>query len=241
MTTKRINLISGPRNISTALMYSFGNRDDTTIVDEPMYAYYLHQSKADHPGKEEVLSALPSDLSTVLDRFFFNTVSTPYYFIKGMAHHYHNIEDLSFLLNLNNLFLIRDPAKLIASFAQVIPNPTLQDIGIKIEWDLYKYLLSEGQHPIVLNTEEVLKEPKSVLTQLCDLLHIPFDPKMLHWDPGPRKEDGVWARFWYHSVWQSQGFTSQKTSSRPFPQRLQSLLDEAMIYYDRLYKESIKL
>lgn len=241
MTTKRINLISGPRNISTALMYSFGNRDDTTVVDEPMYAYYLQKSGIIHPGHEEVLNSLPTDLNIVLDKYFFNPVSTPYYFIKGMAHHYMGIDDLSFLDNLSNVLLIRDPAKLIASFAKVIPNPTLQDIGIKKEWELYEFLLKLGKEPIILDSEEVLKSPEKVLTTLCEMLEIPFSQKMLRWNPGPRKEDGTWARFWYQSVWRSSGFSRQKSSTVEFPRSLQSLLDEALIYYQQLHDNSIKI
>jgi hypothetical protein len=222
-------------------MYAFGNRDDTTVVDEPMYAYYLQKSGVIHPGQEEVMASLPSDLNLVLDQYFFNPVQTPYYFIKGMAHHYHAIKDLSFLDNLTNLFLIRDPAKLIASFAQVIPNPTLQDIGVKKEWDLYEFLLARGQTPIILDSEEVLRSPETILRLLCEMLDIPFSEKMLQWNPGPRTEDGVWARFWYQSVWQSTGFSKQKSSARAFPKRLQSLLDEALIYYQKLYENSIKI
>lgn len=238
--TKRINLISGPRNISTALMYSFGNRSDTTIVDEPMYAYYLQESGVIHPGRDEVLKELPTGLDEILKNYIFNPIDTPLYFIKGMAHHYHDIEDLSFLNALDNVFLIRDPHKLISSFSQVIPNPTMQDIGIKKEWEIHQELIQKGQSAIILDSGEVLKNPKYVLSQLCEKLNIPFSDQMLTWPSGPRPEDGSWARFWYHSVWNSTGFEMQKTSAREFPSRLNDLLEESLIYYQQLFSLSIK-
>lgn len=240
MSTKRINLISGPRNISTALMYSFGNRKDTTVVDEPMYAYYLDQSGVVHPGGEEVLRSLPTDLPKVLSQYIFNPVESPIYFIKGMAHHYYNISDTSFLGDLVNVFLIRNPKKLIASFAQVISNPTMQDIGLKKEWELYNHLTTIGQEPIIMDSGEVLQNPRKVLTELCEKINIPFSEEMLSWSAGARSEDGVWAQYWYESVWQSTGFAKQKSSDRELPKHLYGLYEESKIYYDKLYHQSLK-
>ena len=240
MKSNRINLISGPRNISTALMYSFASRTDTTVVDEPMYAYYLSHVSIDHPGKKEVLDALPTKLSDVLDQYFFQFISQQYLFIKGMAHHYEGISDLSFLERVQNIFLIRNPKQLIASFAQIIKNPSIRDIGVKHEYQLYHHLKKLGQEPIVLDSQEILMDPHGVLTQLCQLLGIPFDAAMLQWEAGQKSFDGVWGPYWYKNVWQSTGFKKQKTSDRPFPAHLTPLLTEANYYYDLLSEHSIR-
>ncbi len=238
--SKRINLISGPRNISTALMYSFGNRSDTIAIDEPMYAYYLAKTGISHPGGSEVINSLPIQMNEVLDRFFYQQLNGQNLFIKGMAHHYHGLSDLSFLDDFINIFLIREPSKLIASFAQVINQPTIQDIGLKIEWELYNYLVERERQVLVLDSAEILKDPYKVLSSVCEFIGIPFSEEMMSWPKGPKPFDGVWAKYWYANVWQSEGFVKQKTSDRIFPQRLSSLLKEAELYYDRLYKESIK-
>ncbi len=239
-TMKRIHLISGPRNISTALMYSFGNRRDMSIVDEPLYAYYLSMHPdIDHPGREEILTSQSQSLDELLSNVIFGTYDTDNLFIKNMAHHLDGV-DWSFLSELTNVFLIRNPRQLIASFAQVIPNPTMLDIGIELEYQIYKYLIEKGQKCIVLDSNEVLKNPKKVLNLLCSSLDLPFLDSMLNWAAGPRSEDGIWARYWYKNVHQSIGFSKQKTSDRPFPDRLSPLLEKAQEYYDLLYIHSIK-
>jgi len=236
----RIHLISGPRNISTALMYSFGNRPDMSIVDEPFYAYYLHKHpEIDHPGREETLKELPASFDEVIASLIDADYPSPHVFFKNMAHHL-DATDLSFTLPLKNVFLIREPKQLIASFAQVIPNPTLLDIGLKLEWEIFSYLKERNGNYVVLNSNEVLKNPKAVLSKLCEQLDLPFAEEMLAWPAGPRPEDGSWAKYWYANVHQSTGFQKQMTSSRPFPERLQPLLNEAQKYYDSLVEYSIK-
>lgn len=232
--TKRINLISGPRNISTALMYAWANRPDTTVVDEPMYAYYLKSTGITyHPGIPETMAAMPSDLEAVKKQLIFQIIPSDLYFIKGMAHHYVHC-NLNFLLELENVFLIRHPKQLIASFSKIIEHPTMMDIGLKREWEIYNYLRGKGKSPIVLDSNIVLTNPKTVLTQLCDSLSVPFDEAMLRWKAGPIPEDGAWAKYWYHSVWQSTGWGAPDTTVRILPNHLISLYDEAMPYYEWL-------
>ena len=231
---RRINLISGPRNISTALMYAFGNRDDTEVIDEPMYAYYLDYTGVDyHPGTDQILDALPRDFNRVKEEIFFKKLAKPIFFIKGMAHHYVNI-DYGFLKKLRNVFLIRNPYQLIASFAKIIEHPTLEDIGLKREWEICNYLIEQGERPIVIDSNVVLSNPKLELEKLCTKLEIPFSPKMLQWEVGPKPYDGVWAKYWYSNVWKSTTFTKQKTSDRKLPERLNDLYTESLKYYNQL-------
>jgi len=237
---KRIHLISGPRNISTALMYSFGNRRDTAIVDEPLYASYLNRHEdIIHPGREEILDSQSQNAQEVIDKVFGGLYEQPILFIKNMAHHLDDL-DWSFILEMDNVFLIRDPKQLIASFAQVIEEPTLLDIGIEIEYRIFQYLQDHGKPTVVIDSNEVLKNPEYVLGKLCKQLGIPFDNNMISWKKGAREEDGVWAKYWYKNVHQSTGFIKQKSSDRPLPDRLLPLLNQAQKYYDLLCKHSIK-
>ncbi len=236
----KIHLISGPRNLSTALMYSFGNRADTAIVDEPFYGYYLDSyPHIDHPGREEVIAEMETDPQVIIKSLKSDNYKQEHLFIKNMAHHMRGL-DLSLFGGMKQLFLIRDPAQLIASFAQVIPEPTMEDLGLETEADILDELQRHNQPFCVLNSGELLKDPTGVLNKLCAILDMPFSEEMLQWPAGPRKEDGVWAKYWYASVHQSTGFAKQPSSSRPFPERLRPLLRKAMIPYERLNYYSIK-
>lgn len=222
-------------------MYSFGNRKDMTVIDEPFYGCYLNvHPEINHPGRAETLTSLPNDIETALEKYILADYPTEHVFFKNMAHHMDKM-DWSFIKPMKNLFLIRDPKQLIASFAQVIENPTMLDIGLELEWEIYEYAQSIGADSIVMDTNEVLKDPGKVLTKMCDKLDIPFSEEMLSWEAGPRKEDGCWAKYWYANVHKSTGFMKQKTSSRPFPERLQPLLEEAMVHYERLAEFAIRI
>lgn len=239
MSTKRIQLISGPRNISTALMYAFGNRSDCSIVDEPFYAHYLHQHQLDHPGKDEIIKSQSTEIPAVLQDVIFAYCPDDILFIKNMAHHYIGL-DYSIINELTNVFLIRDPRQLISSFAQVIPNPSMQDIGIKHEYELYNHSAKAGKKSIIIDAGEVLKDPEKILKQLCLHCQIPFSTNMLSWEAGPREEDGIWAKYWYKNVHQSTGFKKQEQKNRSLPKQCISLFEEAKYYYDTLFELALK-
>ena len=231
-----LNLISGPRNISTALMYSFAQRSDTVVVDEPFYACYLSKTGANHPGKNDVLKAQSSN-EDVVKRELFREHPKPVLFIKNMAHHIEVMND-NFLSVCVNIFLIRDPKQLIASYAQVIDNPTMRDIGVQHEFDLFEKIADEKT--IVIDSGLLLQNPESVLRQACEKAGIKFEPEMLQWKAGPKEYDGIWAPHWYTNVHRSTGFEKQSTSDRPLPKKLEALYETASVYYQKLLQHALK-
>ena len=234
------NLISSPRNLSTALMYSFAQRTDMKVIDEPFYAYYLKRRPVDHPGSADTLASLPHELADILALINQHAQGSPNIFIKNMAHHLIQME-WDFLLNYHNIFLLRNPKQLIASFAQVIKNPTMEDIGLELQWQLFKRLEAvRGAAPLVLDSGELLKNPEKVLRELCERLGLPFEVGMLKWEAGPIEADGAWAKYWYHNVHQSTGFKRQESSSRPLPEHCEALYEAAYPYYEALFKHAIK-
>ncbi|HYK47554.1 MAG TPA: hypothetical protein VEV83_20395 [Parafilimonas sp.] len=235
----RICLWSSPRNISTAMMYSFAQRDDTIAVDEPLYAHYLRVTGIDHPGREETLNSQENDGDKVVRNVIFGKYEKPIVFLKQMTHHLVDL-DLRFMSHTRNILFIRDPKQIIASYAQVRPEVTMQDVGIEKQWWLFNYLTENNFSCIVLDSNEILRSPQNVLQQLCAAISIPFSEAMLHWPAGPKKEDGVWSKYWYENVHRSTGFEKQKTSERELPEYLRPLYDDCKLYYDRLYPFSIK-
>ncbi len=233
--TQIIQMISGPRNISTAMMYSFDSRDDCIGIDEPFYGYYLSKYPSiDHPSRQEVLDTLPHSVDRTLESIGMQMSKSPYLFIKNMAHHIDGLP-LDWAESYNNFLLIRDPRRVLASFTQVVDNPTATDIGIIQEWNIYNQLTDRGHNVPIIDTDRFLTDPQSHLRSLCDALGITYQESMLTWSPGPRPIDGVWAPHWYGSVHQSAGLQTVKTRAIPIlsPQ-LQEVSDEVMPYYQKM-------
>lgn len=238
---KRINVWSSPRNISTAFMYSFAQRPDTTVVDEPLYAHYLSKtdSEAGHPGTEEVLIAQQNDGNRVVETVVFGDYPTPVVLFKQMTHHLIHL-DWSFMLGTENVMLIRNPREIIASYAKVIPNPSMQDIGVEKQLEVFDFLSQNNRLNAVVDARELLLDPSSVLSQLCDRLSLDFDTNMLHWQPGPRPEDGVWAKYWYEKVHRSSGFEPFEEKRSSLPPNLESLAAACQPFYEKLYESAIR-
>ncbi len=226
-----INLISGPRNISTALMYSFAQRDDMQVIDEPYYAHYLHQTGVDHPGRQEILDTMSIDQKKV-EADILERSSRGHVFLKNMGHHCIGL-DWSFFERCTNFFLVREPRQMIASISKILPNPTLRDIGLAMQAEVAQWLTGRGEKIVVLDSNSVLPDPKRKLEILCRHLGIQFEEAMLNWEAGPIPEDGRWAKYWYANVHKSTGFQSS-FSKNPFPDHLTGLLEDAMPHYQFL-------
>ena len=238
----RIALWSGPRNISTAMMRSWGSRRDTVIVDEPLYAHYLATTGREHPGREEIIAHHDPDLQSVVNRI---TGPIPngasIYYQKHMAHHLLAEMEWNWVLDLRNAFLIREPREMLTSLVEVLPDPTLSDTGLPQQWALFQRLQSErGVTPPVIVARDVLQAPRDVLSALCDALDVPFRESMLSWEPGPREADGIWAKHWYDSVYDSTGFQPYEPKDTPVPDRLHDLHEDCQPLYDKLYARRLR-
>lgn len=238
-STLRIHLWSGPRNVSTALMYSFAQRSDTRVIDEPLYAHYLRVSGAEHPGRDEVLAWQDADGERVVREVILGPCDRPVLFMKQMAHHLVEL-DRAFLARAANVILTRDPRDMLPSLAENLAVPTLRDTGYAAQTQLLAELREIGQDPPVLEAREILRDPEHVLRELCERLSIPFERAMLSWKPGPRPEDGIWAPHWYASVHRSSGFARYEPKKQPFPARLEPLLAECRPHYAALFAAAIR-
>lgn len=238
---KRICLWSSPRNVSTALMYSFAQRSDTTVVDEPLYGYFLKESRVDHPGKEEIISAMECNFEHLISNKLLGEYPTPIVFFKHMTHHMVGDISSEFMGSMFNLFFIRDPKLILNSYAKVIEKPTLNDIGIKLQKQYLDIAKAKNYSYAVLDSADLLKNPEKLLAKLCDILQIPFEKKMLAWTAGTRKEDGIWAKYWYANVHQSTGFEKYEGKEIILPKPLEKIHQEAKPYYDYLIKHTLKI
>lgn len=237
-----INLWSSPRNISTALMYAFAERPDTVVFDEPLYAHYLRhtQTLAQHPAREAILATMENDGEKVVRELILGPHNRPVALFKQMTHHLIHL-DLAFLGQTQNVLLIRNPKAIIASYARVIPNPTIEDVGIRQQTELLQRLQTLGTLHAVVDTEDLLKNPEGMLRALCDRLNIPFFPGMLHWPAGPRSEDGIWAPHWYEQVHKSTGFQPYRHRTYNLSPDLEHLAESCAPYYQQLYHHALRV
>ncbi len=232
--TKRICLWSGPRNISTALMYSFAQRADTIVYDEPLYAHYLSKTTAKeyHPGAAEIIADQENDGNKVIEMMM-GKQPKPVAFFKHMTHHLIEL-DWSFMKDTVNVILTRDPQEMLVSFINQIEKPQLKDVGYAKHIELLNYLKANDLPVVVLDGKNVLLNPEKVLSELCEKVEVPFDKSMLSWKAGARPEDGIWAKHWYHNVHKSTGFGKYKPKEGVFPERLKPLLAECKPLYEEL-------
>jgi len=236
--TKRVSVWSGPRNVSTALMYAFRSRPDTMVVDEPLYGHYLKLTGAPHPGLGEVLMHLETDSERAVHDTLLGRYTKPVVMFKNMAHHLVGLER-NFLADLTNVLLTRDPEEMLPSLAEKIPEPTLCDTGLEEQLEILETVQASGQKPIVIDARRLLENPERVLRALCEALELPFEPAMLSWPKGPKPEDGVWAKYWYENVHTSTGFAPYRPKTDPFPEPLKPLLTVCAPLYGQLKSHAL--
>ncbi len=232
---------SGPRNISTALMRSWENRADCSVVDEPFYAAYLASTGLEHPCRGAILQAQSNSYREVARSLTVDAVASPLQYQKHMTHHLPAGMDMGWCEGLRHCFLIRDPAQVIASYVQKMPSVDEDAIGIRRQGELFREIAAvTGVEPLVIDANDVLRNPRAVLGQLCARLGVSFPAEqMLHWPRGRRASDGVWASHWYHKVEQSTGFGEYRRRE-PQLNREQLALAQAMApYYEELAERRI--
>jgi len=236
--TVRIAMWSGPRNISTAMMRSFGNRADCDVVDEPFYAAYLHATGIDHPMRAEVMASQPTDPREVAASLIHESpCGKPVFYQKHMTHHMIAEFDLAWMTQCRNVFLIRDPARVVASYARKREQATLADLGFVRQAELFTREANRlGAPPPVIDADDVLAKPRATLCKLCEALGIAFSESMLAWPAGRRVSDGVWAAHWYEAVERSTCFEPPPAhATEP-----NGLVEAALPYYETMQCYKLK-
>lgn len=234
----RIAMWSGPRNISTALMRAFENRDDCLVWDEPLYGYYLDATGIAHPGAAEVIAAQGTDAAAIIAACVGDSASgKSIFYQKHMTLHLLPQLDRGWLKSLQNCFLIREPEAVIASYTAVRSDARLDDLGFVQQAALFETVRDlTGALPIVIDSREFLLDPEAMLRAICARLGIEFMPQMLRWPAGRRDSDGVWAEYWYDSVWRSTGFAPYREKTYSLSETAREIASKARPYYESLFQ-----
>ena len=223
-------------------MRSFENREDTWVCDEPFYGYYLNESGATHPGYEEIIESMTCDQSKVIEVLTKGSKDPlTINYQKHMTHHLLPEVTTDWLLGLKNCFLIRDPIRVISSYARVRPDFSLEELGMVQQRDLFELCAQSGEIPPVIDASRCVEDPEGTLRKLCARLDISFSSKMLKWEAGPRISDGVWSKYWYKELNKTTRFSSRRISPRETEtaNRYPQILKKSLQIYDQLAEYSL--
>ena len=240
--TLRIAMWSGPRNLSTAMMRSFGSRSDTFVSDEPFYGCFLKDTGAGHPMAAEVIAAMDTDWRSVLATLGGDAPDgSPVWYQKHMWHHMTGPIGYDDFSGFTHAFLIREPERMIASYLRKREVAAFEDFGLQRQAEFFDREAERlGRAPPVVDANDVLANPNGVLSKLCERLGIAWDPAMLSWAPGRRATDGPWAPHWYGAVEASTGFGSPETDAIELPDEAQALAEQCRPYYQQLAEHRIR-
>jgi hypothetical protein len=232
---------SGPRNLSTALMRSFGARPDTEVLDEPFYAAFLAATGKDHPLRDEVIAAGETDWRRVAAACAAEPAERRVRYEKHMTHHMIEGFGLEWTDGAAEAFLIRDPRAVAASYAAKREAFVLEDLGLVRQAELFERAADRlGRAPPVVDANDIRRDPEGTLRALCAALGLGFDPAMLAWAPGPRASDGAWARHWYGAVERSTGFAPPEGDPGALPAPIERLIEPALPLYARLARHALR-
>ena len=245
----KISLWSGPRNCSTALMYSFGARSDMQILDEPLFAHFLLESGAPRPSRQEVLETMTADAWELLRQIqspHTSEAERPHLFMKHMACHLRGFA-LDAFSDHHHVLLVRHPEKVLRSYSAYISEPTMEDLGYAWQAQLLNHCRIEGWPVTVLDADQLVHRPSEMLQALCHRLKLPWQSAMMHWPSGGRAEDGPWAKSWYQAVHASTGWrppagpsvAEQRGTNERVAERLQPLLQQCLLIHAQLVESAL--
>jgi len=238
-----ISMWSGPRNLSTALMYSFENRGDVKIEDEPFYGYFLHNNKIMHPKREIIIETMECDKNKLINYLTNkkNLKTKQIWYQKQMTHHINIKDDVSWIDKVTNCFLIRDPLDVIISYQKIYKKVSMQLTGLEQQNKIFDYVINNiDDKPLVIDANDLRNKPETILKVACKKLNIKFTKKMLQWPKGPKKNEGLWGEDWYQNVWNTNSFIREKKYKKvAIDKDMKNLYAQANLFYNKLYNYKI--
>ncbi|SHO46674.1 hypothetical protein SAMN02745220_01590 [Desulfopila aestuarii DSM 18488] len=218
-------------------------RGDFNILHEPFsYLYYVKGEDATI-GQQYVDPDHPTDYQGIREHILQAGAEKPVFF-KDMCAHCHTqlAEDKNFLARLTNTFLIRDPAKTIASFYAMNPKVTADEIGLEQLAQIFQAVAAQnGEPPIVVDAEDLEDNPNETINAYCQRLGIPFIPEAMTWEATHKKEWDIW-KDWHRDAAQSTGIVKnmekfQETVDNN--EHLRGYYEKLVPFYNEMYAHKL--
>lgn len=226
---------SGPRNISTALMRSWSSRKDTFVTDEPFYAYYLKETQINHPMHKKIINHYLSDYDEIVNHLINEIPNRKnIWYQKHMAHHLIDLSKIDWIKKCENCILIRHPKEVISSYTAKNKLNSVTELGYPQQFELAKFLKKSNCSFKIIDSADLLKNPKEILFEWCESINIQFDESMLHWKRGDHPNDGIWWRHWYNNVIETKGFQKYEKKDINIENEYDSIYNDSMEYYNYL-------
>ncbi len=226
---------SGPRNISTALMRSWSSRMDTFVSDEPFYAYYLKETKLEHPMHKEIINKYSSNYNKII-KYLTGEIpeNKKIWYQKHMAHHILDLKSIDWISDFENCILLRHPKEVISSYTKKNQLNSAEELGYPQQYEIINFLKKMNKSYIVIDSKELLKDPKKSLSNWCRKTNIEFDKSMLKWKKGNHVNDGIWWESWYNKVIETTEFRQFEKKDINIENKFDSIYNESMKYYNYL-------
>ena len=232
----KIAMWSGPRNLSTAMMYAFAARGDCAVWDEPFYAAWLSATGSDHPMAAEIVARHEADPARVAAAL---AAAPPdecaHRYAKHMPHHMLPDFPLDWAETWVHAHLIRHPARVLASYAAKRDAVSFDEIGYARQAELFDRFPGP-----VIDSTDIRRDPSAMLGRLCAEIGLPFTEAMLSWPAGPKPFDGHWAGHWYGAVHRSTGFAGAEGPLPPVAPEHRALYVRALPIYEALAAQAIR-
>jgi len=239
MSGQCIAMWSGPRNISTAMMRSWENRSDTAVIDEPFYAHFLKETGIDHPMADEVIATGNTGFKAIIEKLRQAPASGIFY-QKHITTHWMEYFPVDWLADIKHVFLIREPSRVVASYAVKRQGLTAFDLGYAQQAALFDIISQQdGATPPVIDSARFLEDPKSQLQAVCAHLEIDFEDDMLQWPAGKRDSDGLWGAHWYDAVVTSTGFGPANSKPLNLSDDQQQVVDLCQPFYESMSQHTL--
>lgn len=252
MVKTGVFLWCAPRCVATAVERSVRTLQNGKVFHEPFLTlfYYSPERKSPRPACAQSLQAFSQSsyqsVSKMLQQQEFD--GKEFVFIKDMAYCVEGKFDIFLedgFKNFKHTFMIRDPKKAVSSLFKLSTNPQLAgwdyfepaETGFRQLFELYQFIDRHvHKNPVVVDAEDLLRFPNEIMQSYCEAVGLPFDERMISWQPGPVAEWGP-CTAWHDEVMNSAGILPpQENTGEPtdLPPEVVSAVEECLPYYKKL-------